>query len=36
MSYFLNNTFDISLSIANEDDKTPECVYLIFSISKIV
>ena len=27
--------FEISLSIAIEEDNTPECVYLTFSVSKI-
>ena len=32
---FVNIFFDSSLSIAKQEDKTPECVYFIFSISKI-
>ena len=33
--FFKNIFFDNSLSIASEEDNTPECVYLIFSDSKI-
>ena len=31
----LNNFFEINLSIAMAEDKTPECVYGILSVSNI-
>ena len=34
--YFVNNFLDISLSIANADGITPECVYGILNVSSIV
>ena len=33
--FFKNILFEISLSMATAEDKTPECVYLIFSDSNI-
>ena len=35
MLFFENIFFDNSLSIASDDDKTPECVYFTFSDSRI-
>ena len=31
----INNFFETSLSIARDEDKTPECVYFTFSDSRI-